>query len=298
MLQNYVTNGYSVMQVIWGYDWEDTNSSSSNPAHSWNIQAAACRPATVLNWARYNTSGSLVAFPHNNSQAGMCAEGFSAGSAAIAYSLSWYGADQYLDKVELLAGPVLSDIGQGCKVPNVAPVSVCGGTSPPAFCQGWPSGGLSGPLTYINGTENFVQGWTGDSSCANTTGAPTTSASFNTWEAESILFGASGTQPNLSYPNTSVVAWLCSSSSTGVMNESGPQGWEFYQKVGASSTHPLNFLVNAVANCEGPEGITTGASATIPGGVYGGSDPVTAITDDMSMPTATHSSVCTKSPGH
>jgi hypothetical protein len=42
----------------------------------------------------------------------MCALGDSAGSAAIAYSLAYYGAGSYLDNVELLSGPVLSDIEQ------------------------------------------------------------------------------------------------------------------------------------------------------------------------------------------
>ena len=294
LVLNYLNNGYTVVQIIWGYAWEETNSSSSG-TRPWNIQTAACRPATFLNWAFTNRQAPVL-YPASNPTAGMCAEGFSAGSAAVAYSLSWYDADKYLDKVELLAGPVLSDIGHGCEVPNAPPVTMCGGSPAPAYCQGWPAGGVSGGLSYINGTENFLQAWTGDASCNNSSGTTTTQASFNAWEAESILFGANGATPNLKYPNTSVAAWLCSSSIS-LMNESGPQGWVYYEQVGNSGTPPLSFLVNSVASCNGPEGITTGTTAIISGGAYGGLDPTTAITEDMSEATS-KSGACTKSPGH
>src|SRR5208282_4513681 len=47
-----------------------------------------------------------------------CAQGFSAGSSAVAYALAWYGAGSYLDNAELLSGPVFSDIQQGCEYPQ------------------------------------------------------------------------------------------------------------------------------------------------------------------------------------
>lgn len=47
----------------------------------------------------------------------------SAGAAAIAYPLAWYGADRntpggYLDTVLFTSGPTLSDIKAGCQYPQ------------------------------------------------------------------------------------------------------------------------------------------------------------------------------------
>jgi len=53
-------------------------------------------------------------------RAGYCAQGEARGSAQIAYSLALYGSGTYLDKVELLSGPVLSDLEQGCEVNQTA----------------------------------------------------------------------------------------------------------------------------------------------------------------------------------
>jgi hypothetical protein len=116
---SYVAAGYQVVQIAWGpsapgIDWEYTTvSGSSNPP---SIRAAACRPASFLNWVR---NGGIWA-----GNGGMCAHGNSAGSAAIAYALAWYDAGAatasngqgYLDKVVLENGPVFSDIEQGCEI--------------------------------------------------------------------------------------------------------------------------------------------------------------------------------------
>lgn len=110
-LQYYATKGYGVVEIAWSSAREQTTNA--------NIQNAACRPATFLNYV-YNSIYLPIA-GNGNSNAGMCAQGFSAGSAAIAYSLAYYGAWSYLDNVELISGPVLSDINQGCEQspPNV-----------------------------------------------------------------------------------------------------------------------------------------------------------------------------------
>ncbi len=76
----------------------------------------------------------------------MCAQGDSAGSAAVVYSMTYYGAASYLYNVELISGPVLSDIKQGCQEPAPNdPVTVC-----PAGQNGlstWNGGDLHGPLS-------------------------------------------------------------------------------------------------------------------------------------------------------
>ena len=95
MLQYYFAQGYGVVQIAWNSDWELTPDA--------NIQNAACRPATFLNYVYNNIYEPLTDGRHGNSSAGMCAQGFSAGSAAIGYSLAYYGAGDYLDNVELLS---------------------------------------------------------------------------------------------------------------------------------------------------------------------------------------------------
>jgi hypothetical protein len=94
----YVSN-YTVVQFEWASPgWEQASPSGTYPD---SILAAACRPATLLNYFKNNS------FIHPSSAA-MCAQGSSAGSAAISYSMSRYGAT-YLTNVELQSGPVQHD---------------------------------------------------------------------------------------------------------------------------------------------------------------------------------------------
>src|SRR2546423_15724395 len=94
-----------------------------------------------------------------------CAQGSSAGSAAIAYALAWYGAGDstvqnggYLDNVELLAGPPLSDIYEGCEYPRDGAVTVCG-TGGISACTGWASGGLFDPPSYLDPARTGGREW-------------------------------------------------------------------------------------------------------------------------------------------
>ncbi len=112
----YFGQGFEVVQVEWAYDWEVTNSpvqytgGSVTTTYAANIEVAACREATFLNFV-FNTNNATL----YSSGGGRCAQGSSAGSAAIAYALTFYGASNYLDAVELKSGPPLADIEQGCE---------------------------------------------------------------------------------------------------------------------------------------------------------------------------------------
>ena len=139
----YFQAGYEIVELAWNDDWEYTSHPISGTTG--NIQSAACRPATFLKKYVYDV---LFNGPNGvlsqDAQAGFCAHGASAGSAAIAYSLAYYGAGGWLDNVELIAGPVFSDINQGCLVStgnlivNVCPSGQYGcqlGTNPPTWSQ-------------------------------------------------------------------------------------------------------------------------------------------------------------------
>lgn len=231
----YVSAGYRVVQMAWDTDWEDTGLSTKN------IKAAACRGVTLMNYILQNVLGA-------SATEATCAQGYSAGSAALGYALAWYGADKYLDKVELISGPVLSDIAQGCVVPGAAPITVCGtgqlGCDGPAF-QDSPS--------YVTSAISLVQAWTGDPSCQG--GTSTSAQSYSTWKAMSIVDGTKDALFN--YPNTALTGWVCNDGA----NNSAAQGQYFYQQF-TSSSQTAAFSLNPVSNCYGAEDIDVGQTSS------------------------------------
>jgi hypothetical protein len=110
----YFSQGYEIVQTAWQYAWQETDAGQLGQLHPGNIQNAACRPATFLKWVYQNVYLPITQGTNGYAKAGMCAQGASAGSAQVAYSLAYYGLSSYLDSVELMSGPVLSDIEQGC----------------------------------------------------------------------------------------------------------------------------------------------------------------------------------------
>lgn len=278
---SYFKAGYEVVQVAFAEDWEQTFGNFGTGDVP-NIQNAACRPATFLNYI-YSNANFFPAVSNAYSKAGFCAHGLSAGSAAIAYSLAYYGAYKWLDNVELVSGPVLSDVKQGCQVPNANPVTVCGLTNYNGGQYGCQlgTGGSTWTLdpTYIQGAQNAVTSWTNASpSCANAMGQNTSSEN-QAWLNQSIVdqsTGGSGQPPvpTFYYPGTAMSGWLCRSvvnigdppyncaangnnSAIWCPNNSSPQGQIFYANIGASNPPP-NYGVYAVDNCQHSEGVEEG----------------------------------------
>jgi len=284
---SYFTNGYEVVEMAWSDDWEMTYDPFpvTMPPTYGNVQDAACRPATFLNYVYNNIFNTVL---QANSAAGMCAHGDSAGSAAIAYSLAYYGAGSYLDNVELVSGPVTSNVGLGCEFPVPAQVTVCGLTNYDGGqygCQLGPNGSTwTLSPTYLPGANVGVGKWTNDMTCANANmqGTTTTTTSYSRWLAEdSIVDQGTGPVPTFSYPNTAMSGWLCRSVSNGSPNNSSSQGQIFYANIGVSNSPP-KYAVYAVDNCDTAEGVEKG---TVPG-FYSADFQTTpkgfdAITDDM-----------------
>jgi hypothetical protein len=286
----YFSQGYEVIQIEWADDWELTTIPStdggSNSTYTSNIQLAACRNATLLNYIF--TGGNTKLY----SGGGRCAQGSSAGSAAIAYALTFYGAGNYLDAVELISGPPLADIEQGCVVPTAPERTVC-----PADQFGCDLGGSSpwvlGP--QYTGAKNGVQSWTGDPTCA--AGVTTSTSSKQAWLQQSIVNDGTN-NPVYSYPNTSMSAWLCQSvadsnecvggTNTGqggspqddCPNNATSQAQIYYAKLTSDSSNlpkaPYN--IYAVQNCNGPEGVSS-ATTNVP--ALNNIDGQTAIEQDM-----------------
>ena len=257
--QLYFNDNFAVVQTEWQYDWEDTNGPLPEPIYPYNIMTAACRPATVLNYI--NTSSQF----HPSSTA-MCTQGASGGSGAIAYSLVWYGAGSYLNNVELLSGPVFSDIDMGCKVPNVANVNICA-TSQYGCSPGTRTEVASSPWSveaqYIDNYLSAVQGWTGNLSpaCNNTSGF-NTSTNDTIWKAMSIVNGTSG--GSFSYPSNlkGMAAWACYSYMSGTCgyacpNNSASEGEQFYNQFGLTNA-PSSYSVTGIQSCNGAEKVDVG----------------------------------------
>lgn len=246
----YLQAGYQIVQSAWETDWEDTGITSGK-----NVRTAACRPATLLNFFHqtlYEGDG------------GMCAQGASAGSAAVAYSLSWYGSSNYLDKVELLSGPVLSNIDEGCMVPNAPPVTVC--PAGQLGCEGEPW--IDKPQ-YVGGDQIAVAQWSG---LACQQGMQTKAAANASWKAMSIVDAMNG--PSFSYPQTAMAGWLCSNG----VNNSAAQGEIFYRQF-TTSAQTAEYSVTRVDGCSGSEGVDVGTTALAQNGFV-------AISSNMTDPVA------------
>jgi hypothetical protein len=277
----YFKNGYAVAQLAWDSPWQTLwNPWPISTFPLGNIQVASCRPATALNWIFRNIYLPIQGVKPN---AGFYAQGSSAGAAAIAYSMTYYkpksGTQWWMDNLELLSGPVLSDIKQGCKVPNVANIDVCGNGE--SWCHYSSPLNWNRSLTYDPPYVYGVQAWTDDTSCNN--GSTTSSSSNNQWLHESLVDDGTNS-PVYSYPHTMVSAWLCRGLSSGLPNNSSSQGYLWYKQVGGAQ--PLQTNVWAVDSCPGAEGVAGGIVST-------SGDPAnTTILQDMAGVYPTQAGKC------
>ena len=84
-------------------------------------RALACRAATAFRWMYDNVHVNGAAAP-------FCGHGESAGSTALAFSLSHYGMASFFSMVEPAAGPPLARIDNGCLCHQPAVAGPCSGT--------------------------------------------------------------------------------------------------------------------------------------------------------------------------
>lgn len=254
----------------WHYDWEDTADGGGGSTS--NVGYAACRQYTLLHYI-YQTLYANIYNPTTNPTAGMCVQGESAGGAAATYVLSWYGGTSFIDKVALMSGPTLSRIDEGCEVPQPPLIwTVC----PPGQygCNlGTTGAEWTAPMDYEGGFLNSVREWTGNQAPACNGSTNTTSAEAASWQSMSIIDGVNGT---FNFPYTRMTGWLCSSVSSGVMNDSSTQGEAFYLQI-TSSSQTKFYQLNDVQSCPGGENVSQG---TPPQSGYAGNG-MGAIEADM-----------------
>jgi hypothetical protein len=277
---------YVIVYVEWASAWEKAKASGTE-----NLLYAACRPATLLKWV--NDSGGV----HPNGA--MCAQGKSAGTAAIAYSMSWYGADSYLTNVELLAGPVLSEIDQGCMA-SPPSVTICGGGSGQPSCQTTYSTGWPTSAGYTSDKLSDISSWTGVSDCTQST---ITSGELTTLKNMSIVDGSySPYSPKFSF-NTKRHGWVCAGPNTNYYlgatdcpgpssdcpNNSSPQGWYWYA---APTTADSNLVVTGTNTCEG-DGTGQTLYSEEAEGVEDGFDPIHTTTAERTEIVSDMTTNCT-----
>lgn len=246
-LPGYV-NQYVVVQLEYPSPREDPSSDGSGG----NILNAACRPATFLNWINSN----LGVHP----QGALCAQGSSAGSAAVTYAMTWYGLANLLANVELESGPVLSEIDKGCTYPNYGTPTLCG-AGDNAYCS---TATKLNPWTdadiYVPSYNQAVSNWSGLPACGTSGVNP---ANYPTWAAMSIVNGsASGYSPTFNFSNTPIHGWVCagysSCSGPSCPNNSASEGKWFYDAVNGAEGLQLNMTLTGVQACAGAEGVAEG----------------------------------------
>ena len=164
------------VQVVWQQvgspgGWPAT------PTHS--IIAGACREATITQWLDAQMGGQVAT----------CAQGFSAGSAGLAYALAYYNAGAWLDAVQLLSGPPLARMDLGCAAPPQQTATTCG---------------VAYSLGYESNHAPLVDGLEGTTGC---TTAPSDPAKL---AGDSVLTGPS---PVLGYAYTKIGIATCSQQS-------------------------------------------------------------------------------------
>ena len=239
-VDSFFNAGYRVIQIGWtnvvGEEgWENTGGSTDR-----NIKIAGCRPATLMKKYAFD----IKHVSEGGNTGGMCALGFSGGTAAIGYSLAYYGAADYLDSVTLLSGPVFGDVAVGCQVPKAPFVSIC--PDGQYGCVGDP---WSADPSYLGNSSGLLQGFTGDPGCAGTQN--TTSSQASRWKAMSVVDGTA--QPNFNYPNTALSGWFCDNGK----NPSAPQGYLYFKNF-TSPSQTAQFSINRVQDCQSTEDIWDG----------------------------------------
>lgn len=205
----FVSDGYTVIEAKWINPWELVGS-----GYTPSLMNAACLPATLIS---YVANGSPIAV-----------QGGSAGSAALAYALSWYGLSNLVSVAEMTSGPVFSNVEMGCEVPKAGEVTIV-----PTDGEPWtdfPYFAVGIPALLSTYTGYACEPKQGSSTKAN-----------QAWLNQSINAPGALT----SFPTTYLSLWLCATAQT--VNNSSAQGYLW------ASTITTPWQLTAMTGCSGDE---------------------------------------------
>jgi hypothetical protein len=183
--------------------------------------AAACLPATVIDYIFKQVGAPF------------CSMALSSGAGGLGYALSWYGLGADLDNVEMISGPVFSDLLNGCKVPGKPTYTVN-----PTDGTPWSDGlwfDVANAEVVSTATGYTCRGKTKSSAQAN-----------STWQAEGIL----ATGASLNFPQTNISGWVCNNG----INDSAAEGAKWITQLASP------YSLTSITNCNGSEDVTGGTT--------------------------------------
>ncbi len=242
-IANYSAANFTIAQVVYSSDWNYVGVGLQS------LRTAACRPATAYSYLFNHVHGGGTSKP-------FCLEGISGGAASIAYGMTHFNLNSFVDYGLMLSGPNFSNITAGCIYPPGPNITVC------------PNNGQS----YCNQTsERF-----------------STSTSFNSTfgDCSSTIYDIVGYQcvcSNTTY-NSTILGWFENESSVSpnaqlTFNYTGLSSWLCKPPDNISVGMAQYFAENVVAtngfkqflitNCSGAEGITGTGSYYQPTGISG-----------------------------
>lgn len=198
----YLASDLRVVQIVFPSEWEEEPGGS--------VKAAACRVATLLQWAFDEPHGA-------SRETGFCAHMHSGGSGGLGYALAHYGSEAILDYAQVDAGPVFGRIDHGCD-----PDATGLGSTMRFVCDALPEG----PFVY-GGASALIDGWQNTTSCGPPYG-DASAADLAQWAADSVVSPGA----DYDYPQTEVGFWYCANDS----NEAAGQGSWFADEVLSSKS--------------------------------------------------------------
>lgn len=202
---DYLGDGFNVVQIAWASDWAAANGAG--------VRSAACRPATVFNFA-------FQTVHHSSKSKGFCGQGISGGGAALGYSLADYGLAGDFDYVVIASGPGVSRMDYGCDPPLYQ--------GPPRnLCSLLPDA----PFTYSQGDANKVNMWEGTTTCGT---ANPSSADIARWAQDSVFSAGA----DYVYPKTAMSWFFC--VTTPVSETTGEGSFLIQQVVPKNSPPDVN----------------------------------------------------------
>lgn len=118
------SGGISIVQVRWGSDWLAADLGHDDGLH------VACRPARIIKYL-HDQLWAPLGVTHPKGACGFCVMGTSGGSSAVAWALTHFKVEAYVDAVFPTGGPPHGAMAKGCapQTPAEVPYSYIEGGS-------------------------------------------------------------------------------------------------------------------------------------------------------------------------
>jgi len=222
----YLRAGFRVIQMAFVTGW--------NPAGvgRQNLKYSACRPATLYRYL-------FETVHHADLSHGFCAHGHSGGAAALGYTMTWYGGDDFMDYVLMSAGPIFSNVTAACIYPYAEDVRVCpeGQNYCGQTCEsfiGEPSFKNTRPACTLTELTGYP--------CVCPTDGPSSQEAIEWWDSQNMVSPKAQSR----FQFTGLSSWLCKPPTTNVHTG---QAQHFAKHIRALNGHS-EYLISSCAGAE------------------------------------------------